>query len=44
MAEAALKAFQEHPQSWTRVDAILEQAKSEQTKFYALQVREEGAS
>lgn len=37
-AEAALKAFQEHPQSWTRVDAILEQAKSEQTKFYALQV------
>jgi exportin-1 len=38
VAEAALKAFQEHPQSWTRVDAILEQAKSEQTKFYALQV------
>lgn len=37
-AEQALKAFQEHPEAWTRVDAILEKAKAQQTKYYALQV------
>jgi exportin-1 len=33
-----LQAFQEHPQAWTRVDAILETAKVQDTKFFALQV------
>ena len=28
-AEQALKAFQEHPEAWTRVDAILEKAKAQ---------------
>jgi hypothetical protein len=37
-AEQALKAFQEHPEAWTRVDSILEKAKTQQTKFFALQV------
>jgi exportin-1 len=36
-AEAVLKRLQEHPDSWTRVDAILERSKSQQTKFFALQ-------
>jgi exportin-1 len=38
-AEAVLKQLQEHPDAWTRVDAILEQTKNQQTKFYGLQVR-----
>jgi hypothetical protein len=38
-AEQALKAFQEHPEAWTRVDSILEKAKTQQTKYFALQVR-----
>lgn len=37
-AEQALKTFQEHPDAWTRVDAILEKAKTQQTKYFALQV------
>lgn len=37
-AEQALKAFQEHPEAWTRVDSILEKAKAQQTKYFALQV------
>jgi hypothetical protein len=37
-AEQALKAFQEHPEAWTRVDSILEKAKTQQTKYFALQV------
>lgn len=37
-AESILKAFQEDPQAWMKVDAILEQAKLEQTKFFGLQV------
>ena len=37
-AEAVLKRLQEHSDAWTRVDAILERSKSQQTKFYALQV------
>lgn len=39
-AEAVLKRLQEHPDSWTRVDAILERSKSQQTKFFALQILE----
>jgi ferric-dicitrate binding protein FerR (iron transport regulator) len=38
-AEAVLKAVQEHPEAWTRVDAILEHSKNQQTKFFGLQVR-----
>lgn len=38
-AEKALKAYQDHPDAWSRVDGILEQAKTQQTKFFALQVR-----
>lgn len=37
-AEKVLKAFQEHPDAWTRVDVILEKAKTQQTKYFALQV------
>jgi Importin-beta N-terminal domain len=36
-AEKALKGFQEHPDAWTRVDTVLEKAKTQQTKFFALQ-------
>lgn len=43
-AESILKAFQEDPQAWMKVDAILEQAKLEQTKFFGLQVRQAAAS
>ena len=39
-AEAVLKKVQEHPDMWTRVDAILEQSKNPQTKFFGLQVRQ----
>lgn len=39
-AEAVLKAVQEHPEAWTRVDAILEHSKNQQTKFFGLQVLE----
>ena len=41
-SEAVLKQLQEHPDAWTRVDAILEQTKNQQTKFYGLQVRRIG--
>lgn len=37
-AETLLKKLQEHPEAWTRVDTILEQSKSQQTKFFGLQV------
>ncbi len=33
---AFMTAFQEHPQSWTRVDTILEKTQCEQSKFFAL--------
>lgn len=33
-----MKRLQDHSDSWTRVDAILERSKSQQTKFFALQV------
>lgn len=38
MAQAVLTKFKEHPQSWTRVDTILEHARNLPTKYYALQV------
>lgn len=38
-AEAVLKAVQDHPEAWTRVDAILEHSKNQQTKFFGLQAR-----
>lgn len=39
-AEAVLKKIQGHPDAWTRVDAILEQTKNQQTKFFGLQILE----
>jgi exportin-1 len=38
-AEAVLKRVQEHPDAWTRVDAILEQSTNPQAKFFGLQAR-----
>lgn len=38
-AENVLKAVQNHPEAWTRVDAILEHSKNQQTKFFGLQAR-----
>jgi hypothetical protein len=38
-AEKLLLQFQEHPQSWQRVDVILTTAQSQTTKYFALQVR-----
>lgn len=37
-AEKVLNALKEHPDTWTRVDGILERATNTQTKFFALQV------
>ncbi len=37
-AEDVLKRLQTHPEAWMRVDAILEASKTQQTKFFALQV------
>lgn len=39
-ADKVLTAFREHPEAWTRVDAILESASNAQAKFIALQVLE----
>lgn len=39
-AEKVLKAYQDHPDAWARVDAILDKASTQQTKFFALQVLE----
>lgn len=38
-SERILQKLQEHPDAWTRVDSVLEHSKSQQAKFYALQVR-----
>ena len=35
-----LNHLKEHPDSWTRVDTILEFSQNQQTKYYALQVLE----
>lgn len=37
-AEAVLRQLQQHPEAWTRVDAILEKSSSQQSKYFALQV------
>ncbi len=37
-AEGILRKVQEHPDAWTRVDRILENSQSQQSKFFALQV------
>ncbi len=37
-AEKVLKALQDHPDAWTRVDTILENSKDSNSKFIALQV------
>lgn len=39
-AQRVITKFQEHPDSWTKVDAILEHTKSLQCKFIALQILE----
>lgn len=38
-AEQLLLQYQEHPQAWQQVDSILQQAQSQSTKYFALQVR-----
>ena len=37
-SEDILRKLQAMPESWQRVDAILETSKSQQAKFFALQV------
>ncbi|KAI9179359.1 Karyopherin transporter [Blastocladiella emersonii ATCC 22665] len=39
-AQQLLTAFQEHPDAWTRADAILEQSAVMQSKYIALQILE----
>lgn len=39
-AQKLMTQFQEHPDSWTKVDVILEQGTSQQAKFLALQILE----
>ncbi|KAF9584656.1 Karyopherin transporter, partial [Lunasporangiospora selenospora] len=40
LAQQVLTQFQEHPDSWRRVDAILEKSKVSQTKFLGLAILE----
>ncbi|KAJ3441720.1 exportin-1 [Anaeramoeba flamelloides] len=40
MADEILSEFQNHPESWHRVDTILENSKSQNTKFLALKILE----
>lgn len=40
IAQNVLTALKEHPDSWTRVDTILEYSQNQQTKYYALQILE----
>ena len=40
LAQQLLTQLKEHPDAWTRVDAILEYSSSEQTKYFALQILE----
>lgn len=39
-AQSILNQLKEHPEAWTRVDAILEFSQSPRTKYYALQILE----
>ncbi|XP_018012773.1 exportin-1 [Hyalella azteca] len=38
VAQEVLTTLKEHPDAWTRVDAILEYSSNPQTKYYALQI------
>lgn len=40
LAQDILTTLKEHPDSWTRVDTILEFSKNQQTKYYGLQILE----
>lgn len=40
-AQEVLTSLKEHPDAWTRVDAILEFSNNQQTKYYALQILEQ---
>jgi len=40
VAKKVLQELKEHPDSWTKVDSILEHASNQETKFYALQILE----
>ena len=35
-----MNLLKEHPDSWTRVDTVLEFSQNQQTKYYALQILE----
>lgn len=39
-ASQILSVLKDHPESWTRVDAILEYSDSMNTKYFALQILE----
>eukprot|EP01104_Vermistella_antarctica_P005997 TRINITY_DN16731_c0_g1_i1.p1 TRINITY_DN16731_c0_g1~~TRINITY_DN16731_c0_g1_i1.p1 ORF type:complete len:1068 (-),score=371.53 TRINITY_DN16731_c0_g1_i1:114-3317(-) len=41
MAERVMTQFQEHPDAWTRVDAILEKSQSPYSKFIGLKILED---
>ncbi|XP_014250231.1 exportin-1 [Cimex lectularius] len=41
VAQEVLTSLKEHPDAWTRVDAILEFSTNQQTKYYALQILEQ---
>ncbi|KAG8223595.1 hypothetical protein J437_LFUL004116 [Ladona fulva] len=41
VAQEVLTTLKEHPDAWTRVDAILEYSTNQQTKYYALQILEQ---
>lgn len=41
VAQEVLTTLKEHPDAWTRVDAILEFSSNQQTKYYALQILEQ---
>lgn len=41
IAQEVLTTLKEHPDAWTRVDAILEYSQNQQTKYYALQILEQ---
>ncbi|CAG0915869.1 unnamed protein product [Notodromas monacha] len=40
IAQQVLNSLKEHPEAWTRVDAILEFSQNQETKYYALQILE----
>jgi exportin-1 len=40
VAKKILQQLKEHPDSWMKVDSILEASSNQETKFYALQILE----